>query len=205
VAAVLGSMFTGFASVTEAAAVGAAGSVISAAIYGRLTWKVVRESLIQTVALMGMVMWIIFGASAFTGLYGAIGATKMVQEIMMALPGGKWGVMIAINIILVIMGCFLDPYGILMITVPIFVPVIKAMGFSAVWFGVIFVMNMEMGFLTPPFGYYLFYLKSVAPEGVTMADIYKSIWAFVVLQAIGLAIVMIFPDLALWLPGQMRF
>jgi tripartite ATP-independent transporter DctM subunit len=205
VAAVLGSMFTGFASVTEAAAVGAAGSVISAAIYGRLTWKVVRESLIQTVALMGMVMWIIFGASAFTGLYGAIGATKMVQEIMMALPGGKWGVMIAINIILVIMGCFLDPYGILMITVPIFVPVIKAMGFSAVWFGVIFVMNMEMGFLTPPFGYNLFYLKSVAPEGVTMADIYKSIWAFVVLQAIGLAIVMIFPDLALWLPGQMRF
>ena len=205
VIAVLGSMFTGFASVTEAAAVGAAGSVISAAIYRRLNWKVLKESLIQTVGLMGMVMWIIFGASAFTGLYGAIGATKMVQEIMMALPGGKWGVMIAINIILVIMGCFLDPYGILMITVPIFVPVIKAMGFSAVWFGVIFVMNMEMGFLTPPFGYNLFYLKSVAPEGVTMADIYKSIWAFVVLQAIGLAIVMIFPDLALWLPGQMRF
>ncbi len=205
VAAVLGSMFTGFASVTEAAAVGAAGSVISAAIYGRLTWGVLRESLIQTVGLMGMVMWIIFGASAFTGLYGAIGATKMVQEIMMALPGGRWGVIIAINLILVVMGCFLDPYGILMITVPIFVPVIKAMGFSAVWFGVIFVMNMEMGFLTPPFGYNLFYLKSVAPEGVTMADIYKSIWAFVVLQAIGLAIVMIFPDLALWLPSQMRF
>jgi tripartite ATP-independent transporter DctM subunit len=205
VIAVLGSMFTGFASVTEAAAVGAAGSVISAAIYGRLTWGVVRESLTQTVGLMGMVMWIIFGASAFTSLYGAIGATKMVQEIMMALPGGKWGVIIAINIILVIMGCFLDPYGILMITVPIFVPVIKAMGFSAVWFGVIFVMNMELGFLTPPFGYNLFYLKSVAPEGVTMADIYKSIWAFVVLQAIGLAIVMIFPDLTLWLPGQMKF
>ncbi len=205
VAAVLGSMFTGFASVTEAAAVGAAGSVLSAAIYGRLTCGVVKESLIQTVGLMGMVMWIIFGASAFTGLYGAIGATKMVQEIMMALPGGKWGVMIAINIILVIMGCFLDPYGILMITVPIFVPVIKAMGFSTVWFGVIFVMNMEMGFLTPPFGYNLFYLKSVAPEGVTMADIYKSISAFVILQAIGLAIVMIFPDLALWLPSQMKF
>jgi tripartite ATP-independent transporter DctM subunit len=205
VIAVLGSMFTGFASVTEAAAVGAAGSVISAAIYRRLTWGVVKESLIQTVGLMGMVMWIIFGASAFTGLYGAIGATKMVQEIMMALPGGKWGVMITINVILVIMGCFLDPYGILMITVPIFVPVIKAMGFSAVWFGVIFVMNMEMGFLTPPFGYNLFYLKSVAPEGVIMADIYKSIWPFVVLQAIGLANVMIFPDLVLWLPSQMRF
>jgi tripartite ATP-independent transporter DctM subunit len=205
VVAVLGSMFTGFASVTEAAAVGAAGSVISAAIYRRLTWNVVKESLIQTVGLMGMVMWIIFGASAFTGLYGAIGATKMVQEIMVGLPGGQWGVMIVINIILVIMGCFLDPYGILMITVPIFVPVIKAMGFSAVWFGVIFVMNMEMGFLTPPFGYNLFYLKSVAPEGVTMADIYKSIFAFVILQAIGLTIVMIFPELALWLPSQMRF
>jgi tripartite ATP-independent transporter DctM subunit len=205
VIAVLGSMFTGFASVTEAAAVGAAGSIISAAIYRHLTWNVLKESLIQTVGLMGMVMWIIFGASAFTGLYGAIGATKMVQEIMMALPGGKWGVMIAINFVLVIMGCFLDPYGILMITVPIFVPVIKAMGFSAVWFGIIFVMNMEMGFLTPPFGYNLFYLKSVAPEGVMMADIYKSISPFVVLQAIGLAIMMVFPDLVLWLPSQMRF
>jgi len=205
VVAVLGSMFTGFASVTEAAAVGAAGSVISAAIYRRLNWQVLKESLIQTVGLMGMVMWIIFGASAFTSLYGAIGATKMVQEIMMALPGGKWGVIVAINLILVVMGCFLDPYGILMITVPIFVPVIKALGFSPVWFGVIFVMNMEMGFLTPPFGYNLFYLKTVAPEGVTMADIYKSIWAFVALQAIGLAIVIIFPDLVLWLPSQMRF
>jgi tripartite ATP-independent transporter DctM subunit len=205
VVAVLGSMFTGFASVTEAAAVGAAGSVISAAVYGRLRWDDVKKSLIQTVGLMGMVMWIIFGASAFTGLYGAIDAMNMVQEIMMALPGGKWGVIITINLILVIMGCFLDPYGILMITVPIFVPVIKAMGFSPVWFGVIFVMNMEMGFLTPPFGYNLFYLKSVAPEGVTMEDIYKSISPFVGLQAIGLAAVIIFPELALWLPSQVKF
>jgi len=178
--------------------------VVAAAVYRRLSWQILKESLYQTVGLMGMVMWIIFGASAFTGLYGAIGATKLVQEIMMSLPGGRWGVMISINLILVVMGCFLDPYGILMITIPIFGPVVRALGFDMVWFGVVFVMNMEMGFLTPPFGYNLFYLKAVAPEGVTMADIYRSIGPFVGLQAIGLTIVMIFPELALWLPTIMR-
>jgi TRAP-type mannitol/chloroaromatic compound transport system permease large subunit len=152
-----------------------------------------------------MVMWIIFAASAFTGLYGALDATKMVQNLLIALPGGKWGVIIGICVILLVMGAFLDPYGILMITVPIFVPVIKELGFSPVWFGVVFVMNMEMGFLTPPFGYNLFYLKSVAPEGVTMTDIYKSVWPFITLQAIGMTLVIAFPALALWLPSLVRF
>lgn len=202
---VLGSMFFGIASVTEAAAVGAVGSIISSVVYRRFTWQIFKESLLQTVGLMGMVMWIIFGASAFTSLYGAIGATTLVQEIMMSIPGGRWGIMITINVILLILGFFLDPYGILMITIPVFAPLVRALGFDTVWFGIIFVMNMEMGFLTPPFGYNLFYLRTVAPEGITMGDIYRSITPFVVLQGVGLAIVMMFPRLVLWLPSLMRF
>lgn len=202
---VLGSMFFGIASVTEAAAVGALGSIISAIIYKKFNWQIFKDSLVQTVGIMGMVMWIIFSASAFTSLYAAIDATGMIQSVLMDLPGGRWTIIIAINIILVIMGCFLDPYGILMLTVPIFVPLMRALDFDIVWFGVVFVMNMEMGFITPPFGYNLFYLKTVAPDGVGMVDIYKSIGPFVVLQAIGLILIMIFPEIALWLPSKMRF
>jgi len=205
VIAVLGSMFFGLASVTEAAAVGAVGSIITAIIYRRFTWQIFKEALTRTVALQGMVMWIIFGASAFTGLYAAIGATELIQKIMMLIPGGRWPIIIAINLTLLVLGSFLDPYGILMITIPIYAPIVRMLGFDTVWFGIIFVLNMEMGFLTPPFGYNLFYLKSVAPEDVTMADIYRSIVPFIIVQAIGLTIVMLFPQLTLWLPSIMRF
>ena len=102
-----------------------------------------------------------------------------------------------------ILGCFLDPTGIIMLTVPIFVPVINALGFNPVWFGVVFVVNMEMAFLTPPYGVNLFYMRGVAPEGVTMGDIYRSIAPFVVLQGIGLILVLLFPQIVLWLPGLM--
>jgi TRAP-type mannitol/chloroaromatic compound transport system permease large subunit len=147
-----------------------------------------------------MVMWIIFGASVFTALYTAIGAHDLTRQVLSYIPGGRWGTVVGMQIIWMIMGCFLDPNGIIMITSPIFFPIINSLGFDPVWFGVLFVINMEMGFLTPPFGFNLFYMQAIAPKGVLMTDIYRSIIPFVALQALGLALCMIFPEIIMYLP-----
>lgn len=201
VIAVLGAIFGGFASPTEAAAVGAAGSLACAAIYRQLTWQLIKKACVETMKLNCMVLWIIIGASAFTGVYTAIGAPALAQKIIAGMEINRWLVLVVIQATYFILGCFLDPTGILMITVPIYVPVIKALGFDPLWFGVLFVINMEMGFLTPPFGFNLFYMKALVPKSITMEDIYRSIIPFVALQALGLALVMIFPQIAIWLPS----
>jgi len=197
---ILGSIFAGAATPSEAAGLGAVGSIICSAIYRQLNWKALRDSLHTTLRLSCMVMWIIFGASVFTALYTAIGAQDLTRQVLSNLPGGPWGMVVGMQVIWVIMGCFLDPTGIIMITAPIFFPIVISLGFDPVWFGVLFVINMEMGFITPPFGFNLFYLQAIAPKGVVMVDIYKSIIPFMILQAIGLVLCMIFPEIILWLP-----
>jgi TRAP-type mannitol/chloroaromatic compound transport system permease large subunit len=147
-----------------------------------------------------MVMWIVFAAAIFTSLYAAVGADQLVRDALSLLPGGRWGVLIGMQVIWIIMGCFLDPIGIMILTAPLFFPIAVQLGFDSVWLGVLFVVNMEMAFLTPPFGFNLFYLRSVAPPNVTMADIYRSVGPFVALQALALALMMIFPELITWLP-----
>jgi tripartite ATP-independent transporter DctM subunit len=203
VIAVLGSIFRGFASPTEAAAVGAAGSLACTAIYRTLTWQLIKRACNETMKLNCMVMWIIIGASAFTGVYTAIGAPALAQKIITGMEINRWLVLVIMQLSYIILGCFLDPTGILMITVPLYVPMIKALGFDPLWFGVLFVMNMEMGFLTPPFGFNLFYMRAIAPKSISMEDIYRSIIPFVTLQGLGLALVMIFPQIVLWLPSIM--
>lgn len=197
---VLGSIFLGAATPSEAAALGAVGSIICAAVYRSLNWATLRDALQITLRLSCMVMWIIFGASVFTALYTAIGAHDLTRHILSYIPGGRWGMVIGMQIIWMIMGCFLDPNGIIMITAPIFFPIIHSVGFDPVWFGVLFVINMEMGYLTPPFGFNLFYMQAVVPKGIVMADIYRSIIPFVILQFIGLVLCMIFPEIILYLP-----
>src|SRR4030042_368634 len=122
---------------------------------------------------------------------------------MMAIPGGRDAILAPMQFTFFVLGCVLDPAGIIMICTPAFLPVVKMLGFDPLWFGVLFCVNMEMAYLTPPFGFNLFYMKAVAPEGTRMAEIYRAIAPFVVLQAIGLVIVILFPDLALWIPGRM--
>ncbi len=197
---ILGSIFMGAATPSEAAALGAVGSIACAAIYRQLDLKTLRDSLRTTLRLSCMVMWIIFGASVFTALYTAIGAQDLIRQLLSYLPGGRWGMVVGMQIIWVIMGCFLDPTGIIMITAPIFFPIVNSLGFDPVWFGVLFVVNMEMGFISPPFGFNLFYLQAIAPKGVVMMDIYKSIIPFMLLQATGLVLCMLFPEIILWLP-----
>jgi tripartite ATP-independent transporter DctM subunit len=197
---ILGSIFMGAATPSEAAALGAVGSIICAALYRSLNWSNLRGALQTTLRLSCMVMWIIFGASVFTALYTAIGAHEFTRQILSYLPGGSWGIVIGMQLIWMIMGCFLDPNGIIMITAPIFFPIINSLGFDPVWFGVLFVINMEMGYLTPPFGFNLFYMQAVVPKEIVMTDIYRSVIPFVAIQAIGLILCMIFPEIIMYLP-----
>jgi len=197
---IMGSIFSGAATPSEAAAVGALGSIICAAAYGKLNWPTLRKCCHDTLRFNCMVMWIIFGASVFTALYTAIGAQDLAKDLLSYLPGGRWGQMIGMQIILVILGCFLDPTGIIMISTPIFFPIARSLGFDPVWFGVIYAINMEMGFLTPPFGFNLFYMQSVAPKHVTMVDIYKSIIPFIFITVTLIGLCMIIPQIILWLP-----
>ena len=201
IAAVLGSIFSGAATPTEAAGVGSLGSIVCTAFSRRLTWRNLLEACFSSLRLSCMIMWIIYAAASFTALYTAVGAQKLIGKALLALPGGHWGTLIAMQVILLILGCFLEPGGIIKITTPLFIPLVRQLGFDPLWFGVLFVMNMEMAYLTPPVGFNLFYMKAIAPKNITMLDIYHSIGPFVALQATGLVICMLFPQIILWLPN----
>jgi tripartite ATP-independent transporter DctM subunit len=199
---VMGSIFFGVATPSEASAIGAFGAIISALIKRRLTWRNFTEALFVCLRLSAMVIWIIFAASVFTALYAVTGAADLIGQMLLEVGGG-WSTIIVMQGIWFIMGCFFDPTGIVILTTPIFFPVVASLGFDPLWFGVLFVINMEMGYLTPPFGFNLFYMKAVVPPGITMMDIYRSIVPFVALQAVGLIICMIFPSIITWLPNLM--
>jgi tripartite ATP-independent transporter DctM subunit len=197
---VLGSIYAGVCTPTEAAALGVLGAIISAAVYRRLQWALIKEACYRTGSLTAMIIWILIGAYCFTSVYTGTGAHELMEHLLLSIPGGRYSVLITMQLVFFILGCILDPAGIIMICTPVFVPVIKSLGFDPLWFGVLFIMNMEMGYLTPPFGFNLFYMKAIAPPGITMSDIYRSIFPFVILQGIGLAVVVIFPEIALWFP-----
>ncbi|MFW8565603.1 TRAP transporter large permease [Orrella sp. 11846] len=197
---VLGSIAAGAATPTEAAAIGVLGALISAIVHKQFSWKFMREASVKTFALTGMIMWILFAAHAFSAAYQSMGAQSMIQDLMMSIPGGKWAILIVMQAILFLLGMVLDPVGIMLITLPVFMPMIMEMGFNPVWFGILFVMNMELGYMTPPFGFNLFYLKGVVPASVSMRDIYISVIPYVLVGILGIAIIMMFPEIALWLP-----
>ena len=200
---VLGSIYAGVCTATEAAALGCLGAVISAGVYRKLNWTLLKESCHRTASLTAMIIWILIGAYCFTSVYTGTGAHELMEHLLLSIPGGRYAILITIQMVFFILGCILDPAGIIMICTPVFVPVIKSLGFDPLWFGVLFIMNMEMGYLTPPFGFNLFYMKAIAPAGVTMTDIYRSVVPFVALQGLGLAIVIIFPEIALWFPRML--
>ena len=215
VAIVLGIIFSGVATPVEAAGVGSFGAMVVAAMHGRLTLANVRAAALSTMKVTGMVLWIIFGATLFVGFYILNDGQEFVNQSVLATGLGPYGILILMMFILVVLGMFLDWVGILLLAVPIFVPLMKTLSFDgvfglpgvapdelALWFGVVYMVNMQMSFLSPPFGYALFYLKSVAPPEVTMAQIYRSSLPFLMLQAVGLALCIIFPELVLWLPRQ---
>ncbi|WP_299816718.1 TRAP transporter large permease subunit [uncultured Roseibium sp.] len=209
---VLGVIFTGVATPVEAAGIGTFGAIIVAAIHRNLDWQTLREASLTTLKASAMVIWIMFGATIFVGLYVLEGGQQFVQGALEATGLGPWGILIIMQLVLVVLGMFLDWVGILLLCVPIFVPIIKALGAASfgldspddlvLWFGVLYLVNMQMSFLSPPFGYALFYLRGVAPKEIPMTDIFKSALPFLALQIVGLVLCMMFPELITWLPNM---
>ena len=197
---VLGSIIGGITTPTEAAAVGVLGSLISAVVYRKFSWGLISEASIRTFKLTGMIMWILFAAHAFSAAYQSMGAQALIEGMMHAIPGGPWGIIIAMMLITFLLAMVLDPVGIMLITLPVFMPIVQSLGFDPIWFGILFVINMEIGYMTPPFGFNLFYLKGVVPPSITMKDIYGSIIPFVLVEIVGLGLIMMFPQIATYLP-----
>lgn len=198
---VLGTLFSGMATPTEAAGMGCIGALMILALRRHFTWQNLKTISFETTEITCMLMWVFFGSYFLIGVFTLAGGAEYASELILGLPFGPWGILIIMQLIMLVMGMFIDWIGILMITGPIFVPIIVRLGFDPVWFGILFNLNMQIGFISPPYGLALFYLKGVTPPDVSMVDIYRSIWPFIILQLIGLALVMIFPQIGLWLPG----
>ncbi|MBM9512088.1 TRAP transporter large permease subunit [Desulfogranum marinum] len=192
---VLGSIFAGIATPTESASVGAIGAMLLAAAYKKLSWKIVIDSCRETVKITAMVFAILIGATAFSMVFVYTGADLLVEEFMMNLPGEKWGFLILSMLAIMALGFFIDFIEISYIVVPILLPISEAIGINPMWFAILIAMNLQTSFLTPPFGFSLFYLKGVCPPGVRTVDIYKGVMPFIIIQIGVLASLVIFPGL----------
>jgi tripartite ATP-independent transporter DctM subunit len=203
VIAVLGSIFFGIASPTESAAVGALGAIILARMHNKLSLQNLRASMQLTTRLTSMVFLIFVGATAFGLVFRGMGGDTLMLDIMTNLPGGKWGFLLISMLLIFLLGFFLDFLQICFIVVPILTPIAKYMQIDPLWFAVLIAMNLQTSFLTPPFGFSLFYLKAVAPVQVRIEHIYKGIIPYVSLQLVGLILLILFPAMVLWLPNLM--
>jgi tripartite ATP-independent transporter DctM subunit len=199
VAVVLGSIYTGIASVTEASALGVVGIMISAIIRREMSWNMLKDSAVATMRTCGMIIWIGIGASALVGIYNLMGGIDFVEETILTLSGGSaFATLLIMMVILLVLGMFLDWVGVALLTMPIFVPIITNLGFDPIWFGVVFCLNMQVSFLSPPFGPAAFYLKSVAPKEISLGEIFQSLVPFIFMQIFVLGLVIAFPQLAMW-------
>ena len=198
---VLGSIYAGIATVTESAAIGAVGSVVVALIRRELTVKATREALWSTMLTTGSILWLIIGAVSLVGIYNIMGGTRFLRALLTGLEVAPIVVVLIMMAIVFVLGTFMDWIAIVFITVPVFAAVIQDLGYGPVWFGILFAMNIQIYMLSPPFGPACFYLKSVAPKDVTLQEIFLAVMPFIGLQIIGLALVMAFPNIALWLPS----
>ncbi len=198
---VLGTIYLGIASVTEAAAMGVVGTAIAAALRREFSWKIVSESAKQTMATCGMLLWLSFGATAMIGVYNLAGGHAFIHAMITGLDVSPVVIILIMMAILLFLGCIMDWVGICLLTMPIFVPIIKSLGYDPIWFGVLFCLNMQVSYLSPPFGPAAFYLKGVAPKDMTLDEIFGALWPFMLLQILILALVVFVPQTALWLPS----
>jgi len=201
--AVLGSIFFGVASPTESAAVGALGAMLLAATHRRLNLKNLREAMRSTTRMTSMVFLILVGATAFGLVFRGLGGDDLVLDLMTSLPGGQWGFLLVSMLIIFLLGFFLDFIEISFIVVPILAPIAVHLGVDPLWFAVLIALNLQTSFLTPPFGFSLFYLKAAAPPEIRMQQIYRGVLPFVAIQLAALTLVVLFPQIALWLPELM--
>ncbi len=192
---VLGSIFFGVATPTEAGAIGSVGAMLLAWARGRISWKVVRESCMATTKLTTMVMFLLIGSTSFALVFRGLSGDIWIENLLTTLPGGKWGLLIVANLVIFLLGFFLDFFEIAFIIIPLLAPAAQLLGIDLVWFGVMIGMNLQTSFLTPPFGFALFYLRGVAPPEVKTTDLYRAAIPFIAVQLIGLSLITIWPGL----------
>lgn len=199
---VLGTIYLGVATPTEAAAIGCLGSIFLGFIYKSMSWSHLRAAFLATTRVTSMIMLILVGGILFSKVLTIMGLANQLVTFLTTLPVSRWLVMIGIQILILILGCIMDSGSIIIVFTPLLAPVARALGFDPVWFGILFTINIEVGCLTPPVGYNLFVLKGIVPE-VPMEEIIRGVMPFIVMYLVGMALVMIFPQLSLWLPGKM--
>jgi len=203
VVGVLGSIFFGVASPTESAAIGGLGAILLALAHRKLDLEKLRDAMRLTTRLTSMVFMILIGATAFGLVFRGMGGDRLVLETMTNLPGGEWGFLAVSMLIIFVLGFFLDFLQICFIVVPILAPIANTLNINLLWLAVLIGINLQTSFLTPPFGFSLFYLKAVAPPSIGIHDIYRGIIPFVILQVIAMILLILFPDLVVWLPDMM--
>lgn len=203
ISTVLYCIISGITAPSEASAIGAAGSIVCAAIYRTLTLKMLRDVLLSTTRLMGMLIWITIAAIFFSKVYIGLDAGFLLQDIIDEANLSPIWVIVMMLACYFVLGMFLDDFAIVFITVPLFVPIVESLGYDTIWFAVLFIVSMQSAYLTPPFGYNLFYMRSVAPPEITIYDLYKAAFPFILLQILGLALILAFPQIALWLPTKL--
>jgi tripartite ATP-independent transporter DctM subunit len=190
---VLGSIFAGIATPTESSAIGCTGAVILALLYRKFSFTMLMESAKETVKITAMVFAILIGATAFSMVFTYTGADALIEEFMLSLPGDKWGFIIMAMLAIMVLGFFIDFVEISYIIVPILVPISEVIGINPIWFAILIAMNLQTSFLTPPFGFSLFYLKGVSPKGIKTTDIYKGVIPFIIIQVLVLASIVVYP------------
>lgn len=205
-----GLFVCGYTSLVESSAVGATSATLAAIVRGRFNWKLVRETSKKTLAVSCMFMWLILAALAFGAVFDGLGAVKAIETLFIKQWDlDPWTIIVMMQLSFLLMGMFLDDTAMLVIVAPLYVPLVKVLNLGLgnqqlIWFGVLYTITCQIAYITPPFGYNLFLMRSLAPKEITLVDIYRSIWPFALIMAVTIALVMIFPQLALWLPQQMN-
>jgi len=200
IVAVLGSILAGIATPTESASVGAVGAMLLALARGRFSWTNLKAVMEATATTTSLIFVILLGASLFGLVFRMLGGDQLVEDFMTALPGGRYGAILFVMLLMFLLGFILDTFEIIFIIIPITAPVLLMMDVDPIWLGVIVAVNLQTSFLTPPFGFSLFYLRSVAPRGVSTGQIYRGVIPFVGLQLLAVGLLILFPGIVTWLP-----
>ena len=197
-----GLFLLGYTSLVECSAVGAAVTTLAALFKGRLTKQVLLNTLRETLSVSCMFMWVILAALGFSSVFDGLGAVHAIELLFHEKWGlGPWGIIMMMQFTFIVMGMFLDDTAMLIIVAPLYVPLVRKLGFDPIWFGVLYTVTCQIAYMTPPFGYNLFLMKAMAPPGITLADIYRSIVPFVLVMVVGLIVLMVWPEISLWLPN----
>lgn len=202
--AILGSIFFGIATPTEAAAVGVLGAIIASAIRKKLHFNNLKESALQALKATAMILWITIGAKAYVAIFTGLGGASTLMAFIQGLDVHPYLILACMMLLLIFLGTVLDEIGIILLTVPVFLPIVRALGFDEIWFGVLYAITIQTGYISPPFGYTLFYMKGALPAHISMTTVYRGVLPFMLLQIVALCLIAAFPSLVTWLPRMMN-